>query len=255
MLVYQRVSNLTASDAADPRNLQRATTGATNTPATTVRSTQASTAPAPVYAPVRLGRDVCGPPETWLLGFGNQMSCQIPVGRLLIFQMPFRSLLSNSTCRFSWRSVTGSPYGTPGRYQPLGMGLNKSSHRRKESSLMAIMAMMGLFLQVTMRWAICGLVYQKIYCTLWSLCLVAWGMWTNCPSFKTTIGSTSWSDLGYPRGPKIRTFAVPRSTALAVPIPKTTAYFPKSFANHVISQLQSTRKIHINTPQYRTQNE
>ena len=55
----------------DPRNLQRATTGATNTPATTVRSTQASTAPAPVYAPVRLGRlgrDVCGPPETWLLG-------------------------------------------------------------------------------------------------------------------------------------------------------------------------------------------
>jgi len=54
-------------DHVDPRNLQRATTGATNTPATTVRSTQASTAPAPVYAPVRLGRDVCGP-ETWLLG-------------------------------------------------------------------------------------------------------------------------------------------------------------------------------------------
>ena len=47
-----------SSDAVHPRNPQRATTGATNTPATTVRSTQASTVPAPVYAPVRLGWDV-----------------------------------------------------------------------------------------------------------------------------------------------------------------------------------------------------
>ena len=74
--------------------------------------------------------------------------------------------------------MTGSPYGTPGRYQPLGIhGLKQivtsteriqpDGHDGHDGPVSSSKNALGYL------WIGLPLVYQKIYCTLCILCLVA----------------------------------------------------------------------------------